>query len=240
MPIAIASTTKALRVRSSRRSRNGLRPVGRQRTASRPASGRHPRHPGRAGRPQLERAADSRRVVLVRRHHDRGARAPSARAAAPGPRRAVCESRLPVGSSAITSGGSLASARAIAARCCWPPESAAGSLSAWSAIPTRSSSSSARGGALRGGTRACEVHRQHDVLGRRSASAAAGRTGTRSRPSFRASAASCVLGGRVNRTCPPRHLAGARPVDARRSGGAGSTCPLPDLPRDATNSPLPI
>ncbi len=40
----------------------------------------------------------------------------------------VAESRLPVGSSATTSAGSLASARAMAARCCCPPESMEGSL----------------------------------------------------------------------------------------------------------------
>ena len=32
-------------------------------------------------------------------------------------------SRLPVGSSARRTSGSLTSARAIATRCCWPPES---------------------------------------------------------------------------------------------------------------------
>src|SRR2546423_630594 len=36
----------------------------------------------------------------------------------------VVESRLPVGSSASSTGGWFASARAIAARCCWPPDSA--------------------------------------------------------------------------------------------------------------------
>jgi superfamily II DNA or RNA helicase len=52
---------------------------------------------------------------------------------------AVTESRLPVGSSASRMGGSLASARAMAARCCWPPESVAGNLSACSSMPTRAS-----------------------------------------------------------------------------------------------------
>jgi hypothetical protein len=63
---------------------------------------------------------------------------------------AVAESRLPVGSSARTIGGSLASARAIAARCCCPPESVAGSLSACSALRAR--------------PHVGEVHREHDVL----------------------------------------------------------------------------
>ena len=40
--------------------------------------------------------------------------------------RAICVSRLPVGSSASSSRGEPASARAIATRCCWPPDSSAG------------------------------------------------------------------------------------------------------------------
>ncbi len=35
-------------------------------------------------------------------------------------------SRLPVGSSASTTAGWVTMARAIATRCCWPPESSAG------------------------------------------------------------------------------------------------------------------
>src|SRR6266511_3212307 len=42
-----------------------------------------------------------------------------------------------VGSSNSIALGCMASARAIAARCCWPPESWAGYLAAWSAMPTR-------------------------------------------------------------------------------------------------------
>ena len=38
----------------------------------------------------------------------------------------VRESRLPVGSSANTIAGRLATARAIATRCCWPPDSSLG------------------------------------------------------------------------------------------------------------------
>src|SRR5690606_5803868 len=37
--------------------------------------------------------------------------------------RAICESRLPVGSSANSRRGLPARARAIATRCCWPPDS---------------------------------------------------------------------------------------------------------------------
>ncbi len=46
-----------------------------------------------------------------------------------------------VGSSKSITFGSIASDRAIATRCCWPPDSWAGYLSAWLAMPTRSSSS---------------------------------------------------------------------------------------------------
>ena len=45
-----------------------------------------------------------------------------------------------VGSSNSITLGCIASARAIATRCCWPPESCAGSLVACCATPTRSSS----------------------------------------------------------------------------------------------------
>ena len=55
----------------------------------------------------------------------------------------VRESRLPVGSSAKISGGWLTSARAMATRCCWPPESWEGSWSMRSSRPTRRSISRA-------------------------------------------------------------------------------------------------
>ncbi len=60
------------------------------------------------------------------------------------PRRPDCESRLPVGSSASSSGGSLARARAIATRCRCPTESWAGRCLARSANPTRANRSQAR------------------------------------------------------------------------------------------------
>ena len=53
-------------------------------------------------------------------------------------------SRLPVGSSARTTSGCMARARAIATRCIWPPESSVGLWSMRSARPTRPSSSSTR------------------------------------------------------------------------------------------------
>ena len=44
-------------------------------------------------------------------------------------------SRLPVGSSARIRAGSVTSARAIATRCCWPPDSSVGSWSSRSPRP---------------------------------------------------------------------------------------------------------
>ena len=53
-------------------------------------------------------------------------------------------SRLPVGSSASSSDGRFTRARAIAARCCSPPESSAGRCAMRSRNPTRSSASRTR------------------------------------------------------------------------------------------------
>src|SRR5438309_6452154 len=52
----------------------------------------------------------------------------------------ISGSRAEVGSSNSIAIGSMASARAIATRCCWPPESWPGYLSRCAASPTRSSS----------------------------------------------------------------------------------------------------
>ncbi len=56
----------------------------------------------------------------------------------------VLESSAPVGSSASTISGSLMSARAMATRCIWPPESWLGRLFTCSPRPTASSASRAR------------------------------------------------------------------------------------------------
>ena len=63
-------------------------------------------------------------VALVRDHHDGDARA-SRRGCAKISITSwlVEESRLPVGSSASSNDGCVTSARAIATRCCWPPDS---------------------------------------------------------------------------------------------------------------------
>ena len=77
----------------------------------------------------------------------------------------VAESRLPVGSSASSTRGALASARAIATRCCSPPESWEGRCSARAASPTRSSSSR-RAPAPLGALEAPRRQRRLDVLDR--------------------------------------------------------------------------
>ena len=53
----------------------------------------------------------------------------------------ISGSSAEVGSSKSITFGSIASARAMATRCCWPPESWAGYFAAWWPTPTRSSSS---------------------------------------------------------------------------------------------------
>ena len=58
--------------------------------------------------------------------------------------RIISGSSAEVGSSKSISFGSMASARAIATRCCWPPDRSAGKASAFSVSPTRSSRRSAR------------------------------------------------------------------------------------------------
>ena len=63
----------------------------------------------------------------------------------------ISGSSADVGSSNIISFGFIASARAIATRCCWPPESWPGNLSACSGMPTRSSSCRACSSASRSG-----------------------------------------------------------------------------------------
>ena len=75
----------------------------------------------------------------------------------------VTGSRLPVGSSAMRIAGSWTRARAIAVRCCSPPESWVGRWWAWSWRPTRLSSCGTRCRMV-GARRAGHVEREGDVL----------------------------------------------------------------------------
>ena len=145
-----------------------------------------------------------------------------------------------MGSSASSTGGSFASARAIATRCCCPPESAAGSLSACSAIADPGQQLAAPPGAAPApGRSAAEVHRQHHVLRHRQrrqeleelehdadgAAAPAGQ-GVRS-PCWRSLAGDHHLAARPGTSIPASRLSS---VDL----------PLPDGPTIATNSPAPM
>ena len=94
---------RACTPRSPRRSAGACRPRScRHRAGSR----------GRRGSPRSGRGSPSRSTDRAR--GSRSARSPSTS-------RPLRESRLPVGSSAKTRSGAVASARAIATRCCWPP-----------------------------------------------------------------------------------------------------------------------
>ena len=73
------------------------------------------------------------------------------------------ESRLPVGSSANTTAGRAISARAIATRCCWPPDSSAGRCVRRSPRPTASTTVSNHSSSIGG---AGERQRERDVLPR--------------------------------------------------------------------------
>ncbi len=87
-------------------------------------------------------------------------------AAAPSPSGRSCASRAAVGSSQTSSRGSWTSARAMATRCCWPPDSCVGSASARSPRPTAVEQLRGRAHRLARGLPAIE-QRHGDVLGRR-------------------------------------------------------------------------
>ena len=132
--------------------------------ASRARSSRRPARPSRPDRPSRMRtvrsapAATSASWVMstIVRPASCSSSRSSMTSAADG------ESRAPVGSSARIRSGSVTSARAMATRCCWPPESSPGRCSTRSPRPTRSSA------AMRPRSRSAAVHagvgqRQLDV-----------------------------------------------------------------------------
>ena len=75
----------------------------------------------------------------------------------------ISGSRLPVGSSAMIRRGSWTSARAIAVRCCSPPDSCEGSCSAWALRPTSDRTRSTAGPIWRRG-RPGDLEGEADVL----------------------------------------------------------------------------
>ena len=166
---------------------------------------------------------DRRRARLVGDEHDRAALVGELAQQREHARRRPRTSRLPVGSSASSSDGSLTSARAIAKRCCSPPESWCGSESgdvraARAGRPARGRAAGAAGSAPR--TRAGEQHvRLAAQLGQQveeledEADVAAPQRG---QPAL--AGAGDALAGDLDRR-PPR--AGR----ARRARAAASTCP---------------
>ena len=104
------------------------RPAGPRQNSTSPAarSTDQPCRSGGAGATAPHAVGDRHQPLVVRGHHDdtarRGRSRNNRRRLPPG------WSRWAVGSSARSSGGSSAIARAMATRCCWPPDSAAGSV----------------------------------------------------------------------------------------------------------------
>ncbi len=138
-------------------------------------------------------------------------------------------SRLDSGSSISTSGGSTTMARAIATRCCWPPESWPGSLSRLRLQPHQ--------------------RQRLDRPGARSPPSAGAASPGRSR---HCAAPSCAGTARSSGTpcrsrgppAPARRCAARRARSRRRSAAAGRrcssaqwTCRSRDGPSRATNSP---
>ena len=78
----------------------------------------------------------------------------------------ILASSAPKGSSSSSTSGLCARARATATRCCWPPDSCAGSRSSMPSSATSRSSSLRRCAALRA-AHAAHAQRELDVLGHR-------------------------------------------------------------------------
>ena len=224
----IMTSTRMLRPRWRSASRQAMRRAGRQ-----PLTGRPPRRAAASG----SSAPVSSTTTPSRRKTTRSAQA-ACRAswvtitpAAPASQRArssrrisspVSVSSAPVGSSARISRRSPTMARAIATRCCWPPDISSGKRSARSAMPTSSSAVSAsrraifdllavelagQGDVLGGGQRGDQVEVLEDVAHRRT-------------PDARAPGV--VERGEVGALDPDR--AGRSGRRGRRRGSAGSTC----------------
>ena len=135
--------------RPCRRGRSG-RPARRPTGPAGAGSARGPGRPIAAGLSWTIRSArGSRRSSWVATITIRPAR--PARGAGGAPPRPGCSPEWAVGSSARISGGSWARARAMATRCCWPPDRSPGRWPSRSPSPTRSSSCSARARACRPG-----------------------------------------------------------------------------------------
>ena len=147
----------------------------------------------------------------------------------------LLRSRSPVGSSHSSSVGSVTIARAIATRCCWPPESSRGIV--LRAVGEADDLQRGRDAlaALAPAAELGEQQRQLDVLRRRSALASGCRTGRRSR----------CCAARQRRACPREPVDGAcrrhGPPEVGRSIPpsrlSSVVFPDPDGPITATKSP---
>ena len=142
IPIRMPSMVSAERSRCERTrlepGPQGLAASSLRCTTGRSRGRRRHRTPGRrSNRTMRPRPAGD--VGLVGDEHDGAPGAGAARRAGRGSSAVEAESRLPVGSSARSRSGSVTSARAMATRCCWPPDSSPGRCSTRSARPTRSS-----------------------------------------------------------------------------------------------------
>ena len=201
----------------------------------------------RSSRTLMPRSARRRRWIwrpagggdlgVVGDEHDRAARGVAARGGRPSTSAPAWLSRLPVGSSARMSAGSVTIARATATRCCWPPDSSVGSWS--SAIAEAQALQRGRApGALRSAPADALVEqRRRDVVERAWSAAAGCRTGRRSRWS------GCGPGPARRRRASPTAVPAER-VARRPSAGPGSpgcssscSCRSPTGPTIATNSP---
>ena len=204
------------------RHRMALRHLGATAAMSRPVRRRLGRR-RRVGAVLDQAVADADRplgvagdVGVVRHQDDRDALlARSAAGTSPGSPRSSSSRGCPVGSSANSSGGWLISDRAMATRCCWPPDSCDGSWSIRSPRPTRSSSAVAALARLAVGQVPRGVgQRHHHVVER---------AGARQQVEALEDEADLLVADhrparRRTAARPPRRRASTRP----RSGGRGS------------------
>ena len=134
-------------LRHASRDGSGTRACAGRGPLRRPAAAAPPRSRGRGRRPRPS-SRPAREVHLVGDDHHRHALV-GERFITPSTSPMVSGSSAEVGSSNSMTSGRIASARAIATRCCWPPESAAGCCAALSASPTLAQQLHARAPRLR-------------------------------------------------------------------------------------------
>ena len=131
-------------------------------------------------------------------------------------------SRLPVGSSARISAGSVTSARAMATRCCWPPDSSVGSWSRRSPRPSRSSAAFARAARSRRDDALVEQRRRDVVERGRPRQQVVRLEDEADRPA--AEPGQAVVVERRRRRAGERVAAGRRPVEAAEDVHHRASC----------------